>query len=631
MTPWLQDPDITLYHGDNLDVLRTLPDKSVHMCATSPPFYGLRDYGTGSWEGGEPDCDHKAPPQGGPTTGPLAGTGHRERGKDVSYGQTCGKCGARRVDKQIGLEETPDAWVQNLVRVFREVRRVLRDDGTLWVEIGDSYAGGGGFSPDSPVNVKRREQIANGDMKDGVFGLGASQHERNIKGRVKPTPDIKAKDMIGQPWLLAFALRADGWYLRSEIIWARPNPMPESVTDRPTKSHSTVFLFAKGQWKSRVVALPDLHGEVVHVGNHVGSQNPSLWANEFGVRFATAILDRPEFKQQFALSSLDPKIWEQLASGRDSEAVGHLPVEHRAAVYATGCLTTNISPKEFLSKLDSLGVTLADGEKFRIGGGLTEIPLPPGVNRYGETAVAIHDSGEIGEVDWVAHTVKCSRPSRCSYFYDADAIREPFAPTLHNGAPNPRAKYPGGLYPNETTQERYDKPAEVRTFSPREPDERAGANARSVWTIPTQPTPFAHFATWPEALCRRMVLAGTSERGCCPECGAPWVRDTESTPDATHGSRQPREAVDQTGMVNGQSWNAHRTYAGTLNVTTVGWSPSCSHDHQPVPCTVLDPFAGSATTMLVARNHGRHSIGIELNSEYLKIAAKRLQQLSLLA
>jgi hypothetical protein len=84
-------------------------------------------------------------------------------------------------------------------------------------------------------------------------------------------------------------------------------------------------------------------------------------------------------------------------------------------------------------------------------------------------------------------------------------------------------------------------------------------------------------------------------------------------------------------MVNGQSWNAHRTYAGTLNVTTVGWSPSCSHDHQPVPCTVLDPFAGSATTMLVARNHGRHSIGIELNEDYLKIAAKRLQQLSLLA
>jgi site-specific DNA-methyltransferase (adenine-specific) len=166
----------------------------------------------------------------------------------------------------------------------------------------------------------------------------------------------------------------------------------------------------------------------------------------------------------------------------------------------------------------------------------------------------------------------------------------------------------------------------------------AGANARSVWQIPTQPTPFAHFATWPEALVRRMILAGTSERGCCPECGAPWVRDVERTPMVIDRSERTHSM-------------GHTRWSGTVlehpTSKTVGWSPSCAckrphmpHTrrpipkwaaYEPIPCTVLDPFAGSGTTNLVARHHGRHSIGIELNEEYLEIAAKRLQQLSLLA
>ena len=140
--PYLQDADFTLHNGDALEVLRTLPDESVHMCVTSPPFYGLRDYGTGTWEGGDVECDHK-PPMGeaaGLASSTLEGgkktTAHQQDG----YGQTCGKCGATRIDRQIGLEETPEQWVQKLVEVFREVRRVLRRDGTLFIEVGDSYA-----------------------------------------------------------------------------------------------------------------------------------------------------------------------------------------------------------------------------------------------------------------------------------------------------------------------------------------------------------------------------------------------------------------------------------------------------------------------------------------------------------
>ena len=149
----------------------------------------------------------------------------------TAFSAECGKCGARRVDQQIGLEETPDQWVERLVAVFREVRRVLRDDGTLWVEIGDSYSGGG-YGPSDA-----RPRQARATTTDGACGMRRHHH--------RPDAGLKPKDLLGQPWLLAFALRADGWYLRSEIIWARPNPMPESVTDRPTKATSTVFLLSK--------------------------------------------------------------------------------------------------------------------------------------------------------------------------------------------------------------------------------------------------------------------------------------------------------------------------------------------------------------------------------------------------
>lgn len=161
--------------GDVRERLKELPDQSVHCCVTSPPYWGLRDYG----------CDG-----------------------------------------QIGLEQEPEAFIAQLVAVFREAKRVLRDDGTLWVNIGDSYFGGG----------------------KGLAGnLVASHNERHLEhktGGIVPK-GTKPKDLVGIPWMFAFALRADGWYLRQDIIWAKPNPMPESVTDRCTKSHEYIFLLSK--------------------------------------------------------------------------------------------------------------------------------------------------------------------------------------------------------------------------------------------------------------------------------------------------------------------------------------------------------------------------------------------------
>jgi len=147
MEPWLSDPDMDLWVGDSLQVLRQLPDQSVNCCLTSPPYWGLRDYGTGEWAGGDPDCDHIAPKRSHAGDGLAKWSADNAKGgghtaakvREHQYGTVCGKCGAERLDRQLGLEATPDEYVQNMVAVFREVRRVLRADGTLWLNLGDSF------------------------------------------------------------------------------------------------------------------------------------------------------------------------------------------------------------------------------------------------------------------------------------------------------------------------------------------------------------------------------------------------------------------------------------------------------------------------------------------------------------
>ena len=172
MNPEWSNGTVDIYQGDCLDVMAKLPSRSIHCVVTSPPYWGLRDYGIG--------------------------------------------------DDALGLEPTPELYVKHLVEIFREVRRVLRDDGTLWLNLGDSYAGSG----------------------RGPSTMNSAQEMWSDK---KPPDGLKPKDLVGIPWRVAFALQADGWYLRSDIIWSKPNPMPESVTDRPTKSHEYLFLLTKNQ------------------------------------------------------------------------------------------------------------------------------------------------------------------------------------------------------------------------------------------------------------------------------------------------------------------------------------------------------------------------------------------------
>jgi DNA modification methylase len=186
----MMPPTLDIRVGDCRAILQSLPPESVQCCVTSPPYWGLRDYG------------------------------HAD---------------------QIGQEKTPEEFVANLVQVFSEVRRVLKNDGTLWMNLGDSYANDGKWGGSS-----------------GGKHVTALHGNTGI-GRGKKTTGLKPKDLVGIPWMVAFALRADGWYLRQDIIWAKPNPMPESVTDRCTKSHEYIFLLSKSErylWNQDAIAEP---------------------------------------------------------------------------------------------------------------------------------------------------------------------------------------------------------------------------------------------------------------------------------------------------------------------------------------------------------------------------------------
>jgi DNA modification methylase len=395
---------VTILHGDCRDVLATLPAASVQCCVTSPPYYGLRDYG---------------------------------------------------VDGQIGLEPTPDAYVAQMVAVFRAVRRVLRDDGTLWLNIGDSYAGS-----------RCGPQSALGEMADRSI---ASQREMRSAGNHVARPGAKPKDLLGIPWLLAFALRADGWFLRSEIIWHKPNPMPESVRDRPTKAHEQVFQLSK-----RAQYFYDQHATLEGV-------SPNTHAR------------------------LSQDVQAQIGSDR---------------AHAGG--KTN-------------GRMKAVGRKFDPGQGNKNNPS----------------------------------------FDAAMAIM---------------------------------------------PEQR---NARSVWTIATQPYSGAHFATMPPDLAERCIKAGTSERGQCPHCGAPWGR----VMDKQHYGAWKEDGVRGDAMVASQDKGLRGAdfYKNFKPPVATGWAPSCACPaHDPVPQTVLDPFGGAGTTGLVADRLQRHALMIELNPAYASLARDRI-------
>lgn len=385
---------ISLIQGDALTVLKSLPSNSVHCVITSPPYWGLRDYG---------------------------------------------------VEGQMGLEPSFEEFLIPMVELFSEIKRVLHRTGTIFVNMGDSY------NSDFAIG-KLSTQYKNRPDPSGV-------KRSVIKG-------LHPKNLLGQPWHLAFALQKDGWILRSDIIWYKPNPMPESVKDRPIRAHEYLFLFSK--------------------------------------------------------------------------------------------------------------------------------------------------SG--------------------TYFYDHDAIREPQKNPI-NSAPEQGAQI---ACVNDRDLEKVVTEETVglqRQYNP------LGKNRLSVWTIPTQGFAGGHFATYPTKLVEPCIKAGTSEKGCCPKCLAPWQRLREKGPlivaDRSFRSERYTKGDKDNSIVKarkradapGAEVSPTSVFRTNLIQTyeTIGWQPSCNCDAgEPIPCTVLDPFSGSGTTALIAARNFRNAIGIELNPEYLEMARQRI-------
>ncbi len=440
-----------------------LPDRSVHCVITSPPYWGLRDYG-------------------------VAG--------------------------QLGLEKTPEEYIERMVGVFRHVWRVLRDDGMCWLNMGDSYAQSGGKQAGKDEVESALKRAKDRDYNVSAWGFSERATQGINRAANTAVSGLKPKDLCMMPARLAIALQADGWYLRSDIIWAKPNPMPESVTDRPTKSHEHLFLLTK-------------------------SGNPLFWTNN---RTGAGVRTQPRGTQ-----GVENHDWEW--------------VEH-SACKGVGC----------------------DNKRCV--------------------------SGMVKTSFWQGH----------DYFYDADAVREPHADPERGKDESSESLTPHNA-PKESMAIRWT--AETRQYNP------AGRNKRDVWTIPTQSFPEAHFATFPEKLVEPCIKAGTSEKGCCPECGSPWVKIVEK------GELQPstHDAHENTGenfRPNGDDqWSARRGEhkpGYSFKTTTIGWKPTCEHGLDPIPCTVYDPFMGSGTVGLVAYKLNRHYIGTELSAEYIKMAEKRLVQ-----
>lgn len=427
--PYFSDPDVTVYLGHCLDVLAALPEQSVQCVVTSPPYYQLRLYET--------------PPQMWP---------------DGWVGE-------------LGQEPTLALYLDHLLAVFDAVWRVLKDDGILFVNIGDSYCSGGNGTRD-PEKWPKQSRNNNG--------------ERLIHGKIRPGSGIKPKDLMLVPFRFAIAMQEAGWYVRNDNIWAKPACMPESVTDRATRSHEYVFHFSKKStyfYDAVAVAEPvagiprvpgvvqraDLLDQRIVLGHHFGTEvtsaespflSPPVDAHD-GCRsvkervgLAASVLDSTQSKQQLRLGAFDSEVGEQCPRDGDSVAVGGPPKEHRSAVLATRLLDPDVSPKGFPQEINGLSVALPDSDVLRVTRGVSLDADSPSIDGDRDAAIGVDDTSEVGEDQGVIHSDKYT--------------------------------------PEGTTSQKT-------------------RNMRTVWTIGPEPLRDEHYAAYPSEIPRRCILAGTRQ------------------------------------------------------------------------------------------------------------------------
>jgi len=608
-----------IYTGDCLEILPTLEAESVHCCVTSPPYWGLRDYGLppSIWDG-DPACEHEwgdMMPAHHPGQVQDNKAVHPENaiGQNKGSGSFCQLCGAWR--GCFGLEPTPELYVQHSVQVFREIRRVLRDDGTLWLNLGDSYASGKGtcYNPGGGESSLGNTTNPGKNKKQA----GAYPLDRGNKSTLEAS-GLKPKDLVGIPWRVAFALQADGWYLRSDIIWAKPNPMPESVKDRCCKSHEYVFLLTKSAkyYFDGEAIKEDATGYDRSQG--MGQEIQSDGQSESD--FAKILLLREGASNKEGISGVP------FADGRTE---GTLPESQQ--VTRTG--------REIQ---DSDETIPAESERERTeGGGGQQIP------KHGQRTffqAQDRNKAETSNQDNGLHFDERSMEGNQGCSQSLLCVLPQENGTAGNGSCNPvvegrishEGQYSSGLsevqrikgsknITGNMSERGVTRTTEGLNLKTAEEKCHGGKRTRrSVWTITTRPFKEAHFATFPPEIPEICIKAGTSERGCCPECGSPWERVVERK-TSTQGQKEGYTR-DCTGRNDGDragSW----TDAESI---TTGWRPTCvCHRNDlplpPIPCTVLDPFSGAATTGNVAERLGREYIGIELNPAYSDMGEKRIE------
>lgn len=558
--PYYQDSKVTILNGHVITELRSLPDESVHCCVLSPPYWGLRDYGLEPQVWDDPGgCEHEWHiKQHNDTRGiegsNLVGRNPYTQGEArLNYQEGfCQKCQAWL--GSLGLEPTPELYIQHLVQVFREIWRVLRKDGTLWLNLGDSYWGGKGQSGHGNPEYQQER------FDKGIsFNVPAS-HVAG-QGKTRPQdgkhPTLKPKDLCMIPARVALALQADGWWLRRDIIWNKPNPMPESVNGwrwerhRVKVGHGKATEYKPAGWDTREASHDKIDGNYQDRQHEAKYEDcpgcPKCNPNDGLVLCKGAWRPTSSHEYVFLLTKSDTYFC-------DAEAVREPPQRTAAVNWKDRDI------KKYGDKMDKRFEeqgTYKDWNKYKTTGIVTTRNL--------RSVWTIEDDSLANWFQWYAN--------------------QPEAQILY---------------------ERYAEQMQ---------------NKSDVWTIATQPFPGAHFATFPEKLASICIRAGSSEKGCCPECGAPWVRVVEK--------KDPERRLVES-EYPGEQTIATKKYKHDESgpeSKTIGWRPSCEHtDLKPMPCTVCDPFSGSGQAGIVAKKLGRKAILIELKPEYCEMPLDKLRQ-----
>lgn len=599
--------DNTILVGDVLEKLKELPDESIDCCVTSPPYWGLRDYGTAKWEGGSEGCDHSAAKEKSRYDYSLDSSpiqdGDRKGTDAPKWKNICPSCGARKVDAQIGLEKTPEEYVAKLVAVFREVRRVLKKEGTLWLNLGDSYSG----------SMSTDKAIVNMESLSGKSGGQTEGYRKEPRGNVQ---GLKPKDLVGIPWAVAKALQTP--FYTGQIKNEKDRVWLAAMID----AEGTICGFTH---KRR-------DNDEIRNGIHitVTNSNVALLDNCFRIWPTT----REEHNQHGDGHFGNLPTWRWIVHGIEqksqllAELYPYLIGKKKQALLAWNFLEISKvtrgrnkgnegqSNREKYTWIVNALSRLNHLESVDIPSWCKEPPIMYEEGFYLRQDIIWAKPNPMPESvtdrPTKAHEYIFLLAKSQHYFFDQEAVRE---------------KASGTYEWSEQPYKCGDLRIHHNTSGAKMVSEVGNRNIRSVWTITTQPYPEAHFATFPEALPERCIKAGTSLKGVCPKCGKAWERVTEQETRYDHTTTQPGKSklgpyAAQTGDGEGTHDIRHGVYS---DVKTLGWQPTCKCNKPPIPAIVLDPFCGSGTTLKVAQDLGRRWLGIELKPDYVTLAYKRIR------